>query len=463
MHKKSLITSILIRLSKKLTKTEILQISLLTLIISTVILSPVMAEEPDTTNVLSLEEVLQMAAQSNSTVLQSIEEIKSAKGSNTSALAAFLPSLSISANYSKTNDPLYSFGFKLQQEIVQSTDFNPDLLNNPDDINQFSTQILYEQPLINVDAWMGKRAAHYGVKATELKGEYTKENIMFAVKQTYFALQLANGKAEVIEKAHQAAQEYLKIAENNLDQGYLKDADVLSVKVRVLELEAQQQDASNQVKAISETLNFLIGRDIDTPVQIADKIEKTAYTKQGFTSVSDRADVLAMYNGTQAQQMMKKSATMKFIPRLNGFGMYNMYDENIGGFNANSYMVGLSLQWKLFNGGQNLGQSKKSKAEYHMAELKYQEYLDKGNMELKQAIRNITVKESQLNSYETAAEQSKESLRIRTDRFKEGLEKTTDLLTSETKYAESELKHLNAIYEYNMAIFRYQLLSSSAK
>ncbi len=442
MHTKKVITSILLY--------------------SMALFTPLIAGETDTLTILTLDKVMTLAEQNNRTVLQSLADIESAKASNTKALAAFLPSVSVSANYSNTNDPLYSFGYKLQQEIVTSSDFNPDLLNDPEKINMFSTQLLYEQPLINVDAWMGKRAAHYAVKATELKSEYTKENVLFAVKQTYFALQLANGKAEVIKKAHQAAQEYLKIAENNLEQGYLKDADVLSVKVRVLELDAQQKDADNQIKAISETLNFLIGRDISLPVQIADKIQKTDYSAKGFSPISDRADVLAMYNGTQAQSLMKKSSTMKFIPRINGFGMYNMYDENIGGFSANSYMVGLSLQWKLFNGGQNLGQIKKTKADFHKAELQYQEYLDKGNMELKQAIRNITVKESQLNSYETAAEQAKESLRIRTDRFKEGLERTTDLLSSETKYAESELKHLNAIYDYNMAVFHYELLSSSA-
>jgi hypothetical protein len=42
------------------------------------------------------------------------------------------------------------------------------------------------------------------------------------------------------------------------------------------------------------------------------------------------------------------------------------------------------------------------------------------------------------------------------------MERTSDLLMAETKAAESELKYLNAIYNYNVAVFKYQLLGSQA-
>ena len=50
-----------------------------------------------------------------------------------------------------------------------------------------------------------------------------------------------------------------------------------------------------------------------------------------------------------------------------------------------------------------------------------------------------------------ALEQSEESLRIRTNRFKEGLEKTSDLLIAESKYALKQLEYYQTIFEYNFA------------
>ena len=46
-------------------------------------------------------------------------------------------------------------------------------------------------------------------------------------------------------------------------------------------------------------------------------------------------------------------------------------------------------------------------------------------------------------------EQSKEALRIRTNRFEQGLEKTSDLLISETQYLQKQLEQLQTIFSYN--------------
>jgi len=51
-----------------------------------------------------------------------------------------------------------------------------------------------------------------------------------------------------------------------------------------------------------------------------------------------------------------------------------------------------------------------------------------------------------------ALDQSKEVLRITTDRFKQGLEKSKDLLYAETQYHEKELGYFQAIYNYNYTL-----------
>ena len=60
--------------------------------------------------------------------------------------------------------------------------------------------------------------------------------------------------------------------------------------------------------------------------------------------------------------------------------------------------------------------------------------------------------ENKLNLSKLALDQSEESLRIRTDRFKEGLEKTSDLLMAETQYAQKQLEYYQTIFEYNYAL-----------
>jgi len=421
------------------------------------------AQEKTETGVLSLEEALQLASENNREVLKGIAEIEAARAESQQANAAFLPSVELSSGYAESNDPLNAFGFKLQQQGVTMADFDPAVINSPGVINHFSTQIMVEQPLINVDAWIGKSAAHHQVKAMEQKMAYTRQYVNFLVKQTYYALQLAQSKVVVMKKAQKATSSYMKMAEDNLKQGYLKDADVMAIKVRQYEQDALVQEAENQVKTGRETLNFLIGRDLHVPVQVSDSIAQVEFSFNQATSVFNRSDVLAMQHGMEAYKKMSTSDLMKFAPRLNAFGSYNLYDSDFGSFGADSYMVGIRLQWRIFNGGKNWGTYKKSKANYTKAQVSYNDYVEKGNMELSQASRAIAVAESQLVTYKLAADEALESLRIRTNRFNEGMERTSDLLMAETKAEESLLKKLHAIYNYNLAVFKYQLLASESK
>ena len=63
--------------------------------------------------------------------------------------------------------------------------------------------------------------------------------------------------------------------------------------------------------------------------------------------------------------------------------------------------------------------------------------------------RMLTDAKEQLKLTQLALEQSKEMLRIRNNRFKEGLEKTSDLLMAETQYAEKQLAYYQTVYQYN--------------
>jgi hypothetical protein len=50
-----------------------------------------------------------------------------------------------------TNNPLMAFGSKLNQATITASDFNPEILNNPDRTTNFATKIEVLQPIINVD------------------------------------------------------------------------------------------------------------------------------------------------------------------------------------------------------------------------------------------------------------------------------------------------------------------------
>lgn len=91
----------------------------------------------------------------------------------------------------------------------------------------------------------------------------------------------------------------------------------------------------------------------------------------------------------------------------------------------------------------------KSKAQYEKSKLEYEQYKSKSQLELNKAKRMLQDAKNKVILTELAVKQSAEALRIRKNRFKEGLEKSTDLLNTETKYAQKQLEYYQTVYQYN--------------
>ena len=172
----------------------------------------------------------------------------------------------------------------------------------------------------------------------------------------------------------------------------------------------------------------------------------------------DRSDILAYKKGVLAKEQMLKSARNKFLPRINAFGAYEWNDKEFLGTSANNYMIGASLSWDLFKGYKNIGKIKKVKAELQLQKLDFDDYLEQNNLKVKEAKRSLVLSIQIIETGRLAKEQSGEALRIRTNRFKQGLEKMTDLIQSETLYATKNLEYLNAINNYYSAKFYLEFL-----
>ena len=140
---------------------------------------------------------------------------------------------------------------------------------------------------------------------------------------------------------------------------------------------------------------------------------------------------------------------MSYLPRLNAFGTYELYDDQIFNTSAKGYLVGAQLSWDVFQGFQRIGKIQKSKAELDKAELTLDQYKNQSSIEFKAAKRQLTDAQNKLNLANLSVEQSKEAYRIRKNRFEQGLEKTTDLLQSETQSLQKQLEQLQAVFNYN--------------
>ncbi|MDC6366223.1 MULTISPECIES: TolC family protein [Flavobacteriaceae] len=400
---------------------------------------------------ITLDEVLARVQKSNASIKVSEQEAKMAKYDYNLSSAVFLPQISVSHTGMATTNPLMAFGSKLNQEILTQADFAPSMLNDPDQIESFATRISVEQPLINVDGFYQRKAAKTTMEARQLQTVRTRDYLDFESEKAYSQLQLAYVAVEVLQKAHEAASANHDMAEDRYNQGLLQKSDLLQAKVRVTEVANQLQTAKSNVQNASDYIAFLMNENTNVVYGPSEKLVPKNVDNNAEGALENRADVKAMNLVSEAYKANMRADKMTFLPTLNAFARYEMYDDEIFQADAKGYLFGASLSWDVFKGAQRFAKTGKSKAGYEKSKQEYQQYLSKSNMELQRAKRMAQDAQGKLETSKLAMEQSEESLRIRTNRFKEGLEKTTDLLMAEALYAERQLMYYQTVYEFNQA------------
>ncbi|AJR04435.1 TolC family protein [Siansivirga zeaxanthinifaciens] len=404
------------------------------------------------TKPISKTEVLEIVTEKNTSLKISEQEFKEARADYRQTNAIYLPNITASHTGMATTNPLMAFGSKLNQEILTQSDFNPALLNDPSQIENYATKFEIKQPLVNLDGFFQRKAAKSKMDAMALKTERTTDYLKLEVNKAYMQLQLAYKGLYVLEKALEAANANKQLAQNSYKQGYLQRADVLNVEVHVTEVENQLQMAKSNVQNASNYLSFLMNDDTYVVYKPTDSLSIQPIKMADRSISENRSDIRAMELASKAYEAMNKADKMAFLPRLNAFGSYELYDDKIFQGDANGYLFGAQLSWDIFQGSKRFAKAQKSKAEFEKSKLEYNQYVSQSNLELNKAKRQLTDAENKLKLTALALEQSEESLRIRTNRFKEGLEKTSDLLISETQYAQKQLEYYQTIFEYNYTL-----------
>ena len=411
---------------------------------------------------ISKTELEQKILDNNLQVKMAQKEAELADAELLGTRAMYLPNINASYTISNTNNPLYAFGSKLNQERITMMDFNPDNLNSPKSISNFATKLEIQQPIINMDAVYQKKAGQIESEVLKIKTERTKEYVQFELKKAYMTLQMAYKMVETLENARTTTLANKKVIDNYYKNGIIQKSEVLYMDVRLKEIENQIQFAKSNVKNASDYLYFLLDENYQNKVlKPTESLEYQENMVENNPTLNiNRKDLQAYQKSLEAYDLMIKSSKAKFLPKLNAFGSFEMYDNKIAQFDANGYLAGIQLSWNVFDGLKAKSEQEKYKAELSKAQTEIQQYQKQSELELNKTSRLVQDAENKVNLTKLAWEQSKEAYRIRKNRYDQGLEKSADLLTSETQMSQKELENDQAIYEYNTALEYYKFLKN---
>jgi len=402
---------------------------------------------------LSLAEALEIAKQKSYPVRLAESRVQEMKGGSLESWRSFLPSVTLSENYVKSNDPVTVFGLKLRQGIFTQEDFSLSSLNNPSAIDNFTTALRIQQPILNIDAIYGKSAARNAVAASEAAAQRATEAVTFMVNRAYFGLVVARAKIGAIDKAVESAEAHRNDAKTAVEQGLIHQSDLLAAQVRLGELQEQRISAEHDMLNTSDALKLALGLESEGTIVPTDSLsaQKTNLPElqtKGFA----RSDLQALRLQTKAARRQLGRQRSTWLPRLNGFAVFEWNASEAFAKDGSNWIAGLQMQWHLFDGLGKLGRSKKASAQWQQSEIALQEAEAKAASDLRKARRAIESAQKRIEVANAAFALAKESLRITAARFKQGLAKTSDLLDREASATNAELRLLAAKYDLAVAL-----------
>jgi len=378
------------------------------------------------------------------------------------SLGAILPQISISHQGFRTNNPVMAFGSRLNQGIFTENDFDVDALNNPEPITNFTTTFQVAQPVLNIDKLIQRKAAKYAYKAQEFQNNYMTSALLLKSQTLFMQLQLTYESQKVINETLEVVQTNYDQANNFYNEGLIQKADVLAAQIRLSEVKTQSQSVEQNIKNLSDRLKQLMQDDSEAILKPTDSLMVMSLwsgEKIENSSTLNTSDVKAFELKKQSYDKLYQAQKYSFLPTLNAFGQFQYFDDDLFGTSSDNYFFGAELKWDLFKGYTRIANIQKHKAEAEKVSLEEQNYIEQKQNDIKESIRAIELAEQQMNTQEIAVEQSEEAFRIINNRYEEGLEKTTDLLTAETRYSNIQLSYLQSVFNYNYNLLYYQFLT----
>lgn len=417
------------------------------------------ATEPP--RLLSLEEALMKAEQSSYAIRQAHIAWQSATADAHRSRSSFLPQVNLVTTAVTTTDPLNAFGFGLKKQNITSADFDPARLNFPDRTDLFTTRLEIMQPILVPDGIYRGRASRSRMRAAEIGKQLTRHAVVFQVKRAYFGLLLARHQLVVLDSAVVVARTNRDQTRTFYEEGLITRADLLEADVHVLNIEHRRTVAAVGVENASDHIRFLL--DIEDLVEIIPTGRLTLVTDSvrriDIERVNrDRTDMQVLRLQIEAASHMLRASQMAFLPSISAFGSYEWNDNDLFGTGAPNWGAGVSLKWNLFSGYEKVGNLEKARADLRSGRLALEEQAHRNQIDIRETLRSITQSRKRIEVATTAVTQSEENLRIRTNRYAEGVEKTTDVLNAEIMLAEQRLSYLESVYQYNVALFRLEFL-----
>jgi outer membrane protein len=405
---------------------------------------------------LTLDQAIATALGHNPALKAADSQIEAADAGVLRSTSGFLPKLTLSETWSRTDNPLMALGTKLNQEIITPADFNPAVINNPETISNYNTRLSVVQPVFNGGKeYIGRNQARLAKEASIQDRERTKQETVYNVIKAYYGLLLAKEYNRVALQSLETSEANVKLAQARYKAGAVLQSDLLRAKVQLAEVKEMLTRAENGVKLAAAALNFAMGVPQGEKYEVAGALTvqdlKTELNAVLDEASAKRPDLQSMDLNRRNAEKSVTMARADYLPSLNVMGQMDWNSDKLAGDDAKSWAVMAVLQWNFFDGLVTRSKVKESLATSSRMRSLEEQTRSAVQLQTRQAYYNVTASLDRIAATASSEQEAEEGLRIVQKRYETGMTTFVDVLGAESALIRARTNALQALYDNNIA------------
>lgn len=407
--------------------------------------------------VLTIEKAIREALDVSPELEQMRYRIQAASEQVRQAEASFYPRLVLMEDFSITNNPVFAAMHVInQRRLLPGADFN-----HPGTQQDFATKLQGEMEVFSGGGrWFDRRAARAGKSAADAELDSIRNQMVMKVTEVYYQWLQAVMFIAVSEKALDAAQVDLELAEARFRAEMVLSSEVLRLKARKAEVQGNLVSAQAGARKLQAGLERLIARPIraeEAPspnLSLPDPSDsnRSMGSEQDLVrqALDKRPEMKAVRSLIEAAAYRVRSARGSLLPRVGASAQYQWNTEKWQDM-PNSWLLGVQATWPLFEGGMTVSRIQEAEVRLKESEARGKQVALDIALEVQQAVQAVheaSEKIKVMAERRLWAEQALEEVR----RMYEKQVVTVDaLLQAEVAWNQAEVAYMASLFEGRIA------------
>ena len=415
---------------------------------------------------LSLDQAVETALRNHPNLKAADSQVEGAQANVLKSKSGFLPKVTLSETWSKTDNPLMVLGTKLNQASVTPSDFNPAVINDPDPMSNYNTRLAVIQPVFNGGKeYLGVKQARLALEASAQDRARARQETVFNVVKAYYGLLLAKEYDKVALQSLDTSAANVKLADARYKAGAVLQSDLLRAKVQYAEVKEMATRSGNGVKLAAANLNFAMGvsQEAEYAVEGALSVQDMKEDLDGMISgaLALRPDLSSVGLNRKNAEANVSQARTDYVPSLNLMGQMDWNSDRPAGNDAKSWAVMAVLQWNLFDGLVTTSRVREASANAGKMKAMEEQMRSGVQLQVRQAYYNLQASLERIAATSSSVQEAEEGFRIVQKRYEAGMTTLVDVLGAENALIRSRTGALQALYDNNIAAAELKLAAGT--